>query len=75
MAWYGMACHGLRISYAYLTQAATWEPAGHIHDDLLDAYEAELEAEVELDAEEERELAEEEAAEEAASRSKMDSSA
>ena len=45
----------------------------HISDDLLDAYEAELEAEAELDAEEERELAEEEAAEEASSQ--MDSSA
>ena len=62
-----MVWHGLRISHTYLTQAATWEPAGHIHDDLLDAYEAELEAEAELDAEEERELAEEEAAEAASS--------
>ena len=68
-----MVWHGLHISHTYLTQAATWEPAGHISDDLLDAYEAELEAEAELDAEEERELAEEEAAEEASSQ--MDSSA
>ena len=68
-----MAWHGLRIPHTYLMQAATWEPAENISDDLLDAYEAELEAEAELDAEEERELAEEEAAEKAASQ--MDCSA
>jgi uncharacterized protein YaiL (DUF2058 family) len=38
---------------------ATWEPAAHIHPDLLAEYEAGLDAEAELDAEEERELAEE----------------
>ena len=53
-------------------QAATWEPAENISNDLLDEYEAGLEAEAELDAEEERELAEEEAAEAA---SQMDTDA
>ena len=53
-------------------QAATWEPAENISNDLLDEYEAGLEAEAELDAEEERELAEEEAAEAA---SQMDTCA
>ena len=42
---------------------ATWEPAAHIHPDLLAEYEAGLDAEAELEAEEERELAAEEAEE------------
>ena len=50
----------------YLPEAATWEPAQNIHDELLDEYEASLEAEAELDAEEERELAVEAAREAAA---------
>ena len=40
-----------------------WEPAAHIHPDLLAEYEAGLDAEAELEAEEERELAAEEAEE------------
>jgi hypothetical protein len=46
----------------WATDEATWEPAAHIHPDLLAEYEAGLDAEAELEAEEERELAEEEAA-------------
>ncbi|KAL1527255.1 hypothetical protein AB1Y20_015931 [Prymnesium parvum] len=47
------------IWLGYAAEAATWEPAVNISDDLLAAYEAGLDAEAELDAEEDRELQDE----------------
>jgi hypothetical protein len=53
-----------RVVWAgWAADEATWEPAAHIHADLIAEYEAGMDAEAELDAEEERELAEEAAAE------------
>ena len=48
------------IWLGYAADAATWEPAEHISDDLLAEYEAGLEAEAELEAQEERDMQEEE---------------
>ena len=48
------------IWLGYAADAATWEPAEHISDDLLAEYEAGLDAEEELEAQEEREMQEEE---------------
>ena len=36
----------------YPPDVSTWEPESQIHDDLIDAYEAELDAASELEAEE-----------------------
>ena len=49
----------------YLPEAATWEPASNIGDDILAEYEASLEAEAELEAEEALELEEDEDGDEA----------
>ena len=42
----------LRELNGYPPGVSTWEPESQIHDDLIDAYEAELDAASELEAEE-----------------------
>jgi len=42
----------------YPPEIATWEDESQIHDDFIDAYEAELAAEAELDAEADLEVGE-----------------